>query len=879
MTKNLLAAVVLFVATLAVAPGGAQVQPPTSAAPATSAAADARFLDQYCETCHNTRTRAGGLALDDLDVAKVEGHAETWEKVVRKLRTGTMPPANATKPTAAVRDTFTAALEARLDAAATRRVDPGTPALHRLNRTEYGNAIRDLLALDVDVSALLPPDDSTAGFDNIADVLGVSPALIEGYVAAATKISRLAMGDPSIGLDRTVYRVAGDVSQDAYVEGLPLGTRGGMVVRHAFPLDAEYDIQIGAGGGGRGGGAPAAGRGGGARGGGAPAAGARGVGAANGGRDDTPESGRDDSAPVAGALPGGAPGAGTLPGGAPGAGTLPGGAPGAGTLPGGAPGAGRGAGARGGAPAGARGGGDSTVYMALDGVRVPAGRGSTRIRIPAGPHTIAVASLATNPTAGADGIFKVETRAAGITQISISGPHNPTGPGDTPSRRRLLVCTPASAADEEPCARRIFSTLLTRAYRRPVGTTAPELATPLEFYRAGRESGSFEAGIRRGLARVLVDPAFLFRFEREPAGVAAGAAFRLSDLELASRLSFFLWSSVPDDELIALASKRGLQEPQALEQQVRRMLADPRAEALVSNFAGQWLFLRELKNARPESRDFDGNLRASMQRETELLFRAVLQEDRSVIDFLDADFTFVDERLARHYGLPDIRGERMRRVTLPAASPRRGLLGHASVLTLTSAANRTSPVVRGKWVLENLLGTPPPQPPPGVETNLEKDPQQVKATSLRQRLEQHRANAACASCHRLIDPVGLALENFDHTGKWREKDGGVAIDASGQLADGTRVNGPDSLRRALLARSDVFVTVLAEKLMTYAVGRPMRAEDMPAVRAVVRGSAPGRYRFSSMILEVVKTPQFQMRTKSKAGSRVAVNDTRAGFHQ
>ena len=852
MTKPLLCAVGVFVAALAAAPRGAQApttKPAAPAVPAASAVPDARFIDQYCASCHNARVRAGGLALDTRDLTKMEGHGETWEKVVRKLRTGMMPPEGAARPAAAARETFTAALEARLDSVAARRLDPGRPMLHRLNRTEYGNAIRDLLAVDIDVSALLPPDDSTAGFDNIADVLGVSPALIEGYVAAATKISRLAVGDPSIGLDRAVYRVAGDVSQDAYVEGLPLGTRGGMVVRHLFPLDAEYDLQIGAAagrGGARGGaaaGGAAAGGAGGARGG-APAAGGATGGAAGGGRADGSGATPPDDASVDGAAP-------QTPGPA---------ATGRAGGRGGARGAGP-AGARGAGPGGAA-AGDSTIYVALDGVRVPVGRGSTRIRVPAGPHTLAVASLSTSSTAGADGIFSIESRTAGITQISISGPHNPTGPGDTPSRRRLLVCTPTAAADEEPCARRILSTLLTRAYRRPVSATATELATPLEFYRAGRQSGTFETGIRRALARVLVDPSFLFRFEREPANVAPGAAYRISDLELASRLSFFLWSSVPDDELIALASRSGLREPKALEQQVRRMLADPRAEALVTSFAGQWLFLRELKNARPESNDFDGNLRASMQRETELLFRAVLQEDRSVIDFLDADFTFVDERLARHYGLPGIRGERMRRITLPADSPRRGLLGHASVLTLTSAANRTSPVVRGKWVLENVLGAPPPQPPPGVETNLEKDPQQVKVTSLRQRLEQHRASAACASCHRLMDPVGLALENFDHTGKWRDKDGGVAINATGQLADGTKVNGPESLRRALLARSDVFVTVLAEKLLTYAVGRPMRADDMPAVRTIVRGSAPGRYRFSSMILEAVKTPQFQMRTKA-----------------
>jgi hypothetical protein len=361
---------------------------------------------------------------------------------------------------------------------------------------------------------------------------------------------------------------------------------------------------------------------------------------------------------------------------------------------------------------------------------------------------------------------------------------------------------------------------------------------------------------------VLVDPQFLFRFEREPAGVAAGTPYRVGDVDLASRLSFFLWSSIPDDELLDAAARGTLRNPAVLERQVRRMLADPRSEALVTSFAGQWLFLRDLKNVRPDSPDFDGNLRQSMQRETEMFFRAIVAEDRSAIQFLDSDFTFVDERLARHYGIPDVRGSRMRRVTIPAGSPRRGLLGQASVLTLTSAANRTSPVVRGKWILENLLGAPPPNPPPGVETNLEKDPEQVKVTSLRQRLELHRASPQCASCHRLMDPIGLSLENFDHIGKWRTLDGRTPIDATGRLADGTVVNGPDALRRALLARADVFVTVLAEKLLTYASGRAMRPQDMPAVRSIVAGAAANGYRFSSLILGVVKTPQFQMRAKS-----------------
>jgi len=764
VTSRLLwcAAIVFAVATV---PALTQSQLP---AVRTSAASppDAAFLKQYCVSCHNARVKSGGLALDALDPLMLEGHADVWEKVVRKLRTGMMPPDGAPRPAPAARETFTASLEAALDRLAARRLDPGAPALHRLNRAEYANVIRDLLALDVDVSALLPPDDSAAGFDNIADVLTVSPALIEGYIAAAAKISRLALGDPSIGLDRAVYRVPGDLSQDVHLDGLPLGTRGGIIVRHTFPLDAEYDLQVGQGGGARLGGPPAAG----------PRA--------------------------------------------------------------------------------------EDLYVALDGARVAIpGRGATRIRVPAGPHTLAAAPVVRTRTTGADGIFHVDARTPGITQVVISGPFNPTGPGDTPSRRRVLICSPPSSADEESCAKRILSTLATRAYRRPIAESSGDVQTLLEFFRAGRQNAGFEFGIRRAVARVLVDPQFLFRIERESPGVA-GTPYRLTDLDLASRLSFFLWSSIPDDQLREAAVRGVLKEPAELERQVRRMLADRRAESLVNNFAGQWLYLRELKNARPDSPDFDANLRSSLQRETEMVFRTIVQEDRSVVDLLDSDFTFVDERLARHYGIPGVLGSRMRRISLPEDSPRRGLLGQGSILTLTSAANRTSPVVRGKWILENVLGAPPPQPPPGVETNLEKDPEQVKATSLRQRLELHRASPTCAACHRLIDPVGLALENFDNTGKWRTMDGKTPIDASSQMADGTKINGPESLRRALLARSDVFVTVMAEKLLTYATGRAMRPEDMPAVRSIAGTMAQSGNRFSSMVLGVVRSPQFQMRTKS-----------------
>jgi cytochrome c553 len=733
----------------------------------------AGFVDTYCVSCHNARAMAGGVSLEGLDSLAPAPHAELWEKVIRKVSTGLMPPDAARQPSAEARAMFVLGLERRLDAGARSKPDPGMPALHRLNRAEYANAIRDLLALEVDITALLPPDDSAAGFDNNADVLGVSPALISGYASAAARLSRLAVGDPSIGVDRAVYRVPTDLVQDAHIDGLPLGTRGGMVVRHTFPLDAEYDVEVGAGG--------------------PPALGAARAGGPRGG---------------------------------------------------------------GGPPADDR-------FVTLDGEPVALQpRGPTRLRVTAGPHTLAVAMRVRSRVTGADSVFQAVGRQPGISQVVIAGPFNPTGPGESPSRRRLLVCQPTSPATEFSCARTILNTLATRAYRRPVPMRGQEMNTLLGFYRAGRDGGTFESGVQRAVARVLVDPQFLFRFEKEPADVAPGRAFRLSALELASRLSFFLWSTIPDDALLADARRGTLTRPAVLERQVRRMLADPKADAFVANFAGQWLLLRELRNVRPDSPAWDGNLRQSMQRETEMVFRAIVQEDRPVTDLLDADFTFVDERLARHYGMPNVRGSLMRRVGLPADDPRRGLLGQASILTVTSAANRTSPVTRGKWVLENVLGAPPPQPPPGVETNLEKDAVEVKTTTLRQRMERHRSNAVCASCHRLMDPIGFSLENFDHTGRWRTMDGTAPIDATGQLLGIGRLDGPATLRQALLVKSDVFANVFSERLLTYAVGRAMRPQDMPAVRAVTRAGAAGRYRFSSLVLGVVRSPVFQMRTKS-----------------
>ncbi len=763
MKHTLLSAVIAFMVAVASVTGVSQTPAPSTPA---AAAPSAALLTQYCVTCHNARAKAGGLTLDLAELTQIDRHAETWEKVIRKLQTGMMPPSGAPRPARAAIDGFITSLQSQIDRAATAMPFAGTPALHRLNRAEYSNAVRDLLALDVDAASLLPPDDSAAGFDNIADVLGVSPALIEGYATAAAKISRLAVGDSSIGLDRVTYRSAGNLSQEDHLDGLPLGTRGGMIVRHTFPLNADYDLQIGPGRSG-------------------------GIGAVVTARAQD-------------------------------------------------------------------------IDVTIDGQPVDLqGKTQLRLAVEAGPHTIAVALVKRSHIDGADGVYDAPTRAPGISQITIAGPFNARGPGDTPSRRRLYVCTPKVAAEESSCAARILNTLATRAYRRPVPQSGPEMETLLEFYRTGRESGSFDSGIQRAVARVLVDPNFLFRFEHEPAGVAPGTPFRLSDLELASRLSFFLWSSIPDDELRDAAVRGQLKNPAVLERQVRRLLADPRADALVSNFAGQWLFLRELKNVRPDSPDFDENLRRSFQQETELLFRTVVREDRPIIDLLDADFTFVDERLAKHYGMEGIHGSRVRRVSLAANDPRRGLLGHGSVLTVTSAANRTSPVVRGKWVLDNLLGMPPPQPPPGVETNLEKDAAQVKVTSLRQRLEMHRANAVCASCHKVMDPIGLSLENFDHVGKWRTTDGKTPIDATAQLVDGTKLDGPLSLRRALLERSDVFATVATEKLLTYASGRAVQYQDMPAVRAIIRDAAREKYRFSSLVIGIVKSTPFQMRAKGE----------------
>jgi cytochrome c551/c552 len=759
----------LIVVTLAVwSPGRTSVV--SSLGPTLSAQTNdsQALLKQYCVTCHNQQLKTAGLALDALDVADVARDAETWEKVVRKIKTGMMPPSGMPRPDRPVLDAFASELETRLDRAAVPGANLATPALHRLNRTEYANAIRDLLALDVNVATLLPADDSSEGFDNIADALSVSPSLIQGYVSAAMKISRQAVGDRTLAPSQITYSPPPLFSQARHIEGLPLGTRGGLLIRHSFPLDAEYEFSVGGGPGG-------------------------GIGAA-------------------------------------------------------------------------------AIDFTIDGETVDVGNArSFRLPVTAGPHTIGVALVDRQRGAGVDEVYSdFRTDAAftppgGVNGVTITGPFNATGVGDTPSRRRIFVCKPEQGAGagasntELGCARQVVTTLATRAYRGPVSPA--EIETLIGFYQQGRQAGDFESGIQQALARVLVAPRFVYRAEHEPMNVAAGAIYRISDLELASRLSFFLWSSIPDDELLNTAIKGRLKDPKELERQVRRMLADPKSDALIKNFAGQWLYLRDLANVQTEAKNFDDNLRQAFRQETEMFFGAIVREDRSLIDLVDADFTYVDERLALHYGIPNIRGSYFRRIPLDPASPRRGLLGQGSMLTVTSVATRTSPVTRGKWILENLLGAPPPEPPPGVETNLDQDEKATKPVTLRGRLELHRANPVCASCHKIMDPMGFALENFDLVGTWRELDSGAPIDSSGQLADGTPLQGPADLRQALLSRSGAVMTTVTGKLLTYALGRPIDHADMPTVRAIVRRAAANDNRFSSVLLGIVESDPFQKRIK------------------
>jgi mono/diheme cytochrome c family protein len=783
----LLASAVLRAGEPSQQPGSTQVV----AAPTTTT--DRAVLDRYCVTCHNSRTRTGGLALDTADVARVAADAVTWEKVVRKVRARMMPPPGMPRPDEATYDALAAHLEGALDRAAAARPNPGrTETFRRLTRVEYRNAIRDILALDVDVSSLLPKDDASHGFDNVSNG-ELSPTLLERYLAAAQKVSRAAVGGALPSPASHVVVLPSDLTQEDHLEGLPLGTRGGAVVPYTFPHAGMYEIQV--------------------------------------------RLSRDRNENVEGL-----------------------------TEP-------------------------QLVEISLDGSRVQTflvkpNRNQSgayyadeavdahlklRLSVAAGPHdvgvtfprkTFALEETERQPHLAHFNMDRHPRVQVALYSVSITGPFETAAMTETPSRRRLFVCRPlrSTAAAQDGCAKRIVATLARRAFRRAIADA--DLEAPLRFYKEARAAGGFEAGIEMAVRAVLASTEFLFRIERDPTNVAPRTPYRVSDIELASRLSFFLWSSVPDDELLDLAIAGTLSQPATLERQVKRMLADAKSDALVTNFASQWLYLRNLAVASPDARqfpDFDDNLRQAFRRETELFFQSIVNEDRSALDLLRANYTFVNERLARHYGIPNVYGSRFRRVALGEDSVRGGILGHGSILTVTSYANRTSPVLRGKWILENIVGTPPPPPPANVPLLQETDAQ-GRVLSMRDRMVQHRSRPECASCHRLMDPAGLSMENFDAIGRWRTRtESGSAVDASGGLPDGSEFTGMSGLRTALLRKPELFVATLTEKLMTYGLGRGLDYADAPSVRAIVQGAQAHDYRFSSLVLGIVRSDPFQMR--------------------
>jgi len=776
------------------AAGASQAPQQPGAVKTASSTAPADVVKQYCLGCHSERVKAGGLVLETVDLSRPAAHAEVLEKVALKVRGGLMPPAGSPRPSEDARTALVSYLETSLDAAAVATPNPGRPALHRLNRAEYANAIRDLLALDIDPAVLLPPDDSSDGFDNNADVLGVSPALLERYLAAARKIGSLALGDPQASPSTEVYRAPPDMSQSQHREGLPLGTQGGLVANHTFPSDGEYVIKVKLQ-------ETTLGQ-------------IRGLEYVNQ-VEVSLDGERIHLAEVGG-------------------------------------------------PEDYVGSADN----ATDVLNNIGARLTVRVPVTAGPHAVATAFVGRSAVQGGQRLqyfrrTNVDTTDhtgfAHVENISIAGPFNATGTARTPSRDRILTCRPTMPSQEPTCARQIVETLARRAYRRPV--TASEVNRLLVFYQAGRKDGSFERGIERALRSILSSPKFVFRAEQDsPAPAGTGTIYAISDLELASRLSFFLWSSIPDDELIEAARRGSLRQPAVLERQVRRMLADRRSDALVANFAGQWLQLRNLRASIPDQNDFpdfDDNLRQAFRRETELLFQSVVRGDQSVLDLLTADYTFVNERLARHYGIPHVYGSHFRRVAVKDDT-RRGLLGHGSILLLTSHPDRTSPVLRGKWILDNLLGTPPPPAPANVPALEESQGQTPR--SVREQMEIHRKSPACASCHRVMDPLGLALENFDAVGAWRTRDAGTPINAAVELTDSTHIDGVAGLRQALLARRDMFVSTMAEKMLTYALGRGLEYYDRPVVRAVARDAARHEYRFSALVLSIVNSTPFRMRT-------------------
>jgi hypothetical protein len=746
----------------------------------------------YCLECHDAAGREAGLSLENVDLDNVAAHPEMFEDVARKLRGRQMPPPGEPRPDADTYAGFVAYLERRLDEAALAAPEPGMASIHRLNRTEYGNAIRDLLALEVDASEYLPADDEGYGFDNIADVLRVSPSLLEQYLAASAKIAALAVGDRDAPAVTAVYRAPSDLSQASHIEGLPLGTRGGVLIRHNFPLDGEYEfdvfllrnivgymtglewaheLEI----------------------------------AIDGQRVFLAQVGGEEDNALS----------------------------------------------------------DANMSAAANEIDE---RLRTRTFVTAGPHDVTVAFLARS-AAETHEPLELHTRNLDLQDmnglpvvdyVNVRGPFNAVGTGDTPSRRRIFTCRPADEATARVCATEILSTLAQRAYRRQ--PSEQDVSQLLSFYDEGAARGGFEQGIESALRVILTSPKFLFRDEPDPEGVAPGSLYALDDSALASRLAFFLWSAPPDDELIELAAQGELSEQRVFDAQVERLLADDRASALVENFAGQWLFLRNLQSARPdveEFPDFDDNLRQAMRRETELLFEHVLREDRPVIELLTADYTFVNDRLAMHYAIPNVYGSHFRRVPVTDEA-RRGLLGHASILTVTSYPNRTSPVLRGKWVLENVLGAPPPPPLPNVPALEENEAGKV-ARTLRERLAEHRSNPVCATCHDVMDPIGLGLENFDAVGRWRTREPGGDVDARGQLADGTPIDGAAALREALMRDPEQFARVFTAKMLTYALGRGLDARDMPIVRKIVRDAEDGGYRFSALVKGIVNSVPFRMR--------------------
>ena len=766
------------------------------------------LLDQYCVTCHNETLKTADLMLDKMDIGDVSEGAAEWEKVVRKIRTRQMPPPGMPRPGNAAYDSLAEYLEAELDRSAATDPNPGRPVIRRLNRTEYANAIRDLIALEVDSDALLPSDESAHGFDNVGDALSVSPLLLERYLVAARKISRLAIGDSTIRPVFETYDVPSYLMQEQRTsEDLPFGSRGGVAIRHYFPLDGEYTIQIGLQRNAR--------------------DYIRGLGEPHqldvrldGTRIKMFTVGGDNKGQSSGIFSSATQG-------------------------------------------------DpeqeeyerNTAEAGLE-LRLPVKAGARvlgvtfleKAPLPEGPLQPRLTQIEFAP-------FKGGIPAIG--SVTIGGPYNAKGAGDTPSRRKIFICHPSgnsTSMDEAACAKKILSTLARRAYRRPI--TGKDVQTLLRFYEAGRSESGFVAGIGMALERMLISPEFLFRIERDPEGVAANTTYPVSDLELASRLSFFLWSSLPDDELLELAERGRLKDPAVLEQQVRRMLSDGRAKALVSNFAGLWLQVRNLRSVSPDPEAFpyfDEELREAFQQETELFLESMLREDRSVLDLLNADYTFLNERLARHYQIPNVYGSHFRRVTLAGENEnRRGLLGQGSILTVTSYANRTSLVLRGKWVLNNILGTPPPPPPPDVPF-LKEQSKDGKILSLRERMEQHRTNPSCASCHVVMDPLGFALENFDGIGHWRTDDGDSPVDSSGMLPDGSRFEGPKGLRKVLLDKEEQFVHTVTEKLLTYALGRGLEYYDAPAIRKIMREAAPNDYRWSALVRGIVRSTAFQMR--------------------